>query len=182
MASTILCLAVFCAVVAVGQASLLPPLPPIPPPAVLKLLTCIADYLGDDLSKSTEPCVYACPSSQQLAPKANYQPTQNGCGPSQIGNLYYIFENATHLCPYFTDCCNAHDHCYGTCAYSNPVSPANGKKTCDDNLLNCWKNPVNANYLLYPGCTLVADLLYLTVVYGGCSPWQSSQADACVCQ
>jgi len=172
---------VFCAVVAVGQASLLPPLPPILPPAVSKLLTSIADYLLG-LPKSTEPCVYACPSGQQLAVKPNYEPTQNGCGPSEIGNLYYIFKNATHLCPYFTDCCDTHDHCYGTCACSNSFSPANGKKTCDDNLLNCWKNPVNANDPLHPGCMAVADELYLVVVYGGCRPWQSSQADACVCR
>jgi len=121
-----------------------------------------------------DPCTFQCPTGTTLqGPDPNYTPTSNGCGPSNIGNSYYTFENITHLCENFSHCCDMHDLCYGTCGGSKDV--------CDNALLSCMTASSTDTYPLNY-CKVGSVMLYLVVVYGGCEPWRTSQAAACLCQ
>jgi len=77
-----------------------------------------------------------CPKGQILQKDPSYKPTTNGCGPQDEKIVQSI---TRYVNPYFGECCNGHDICYGTC---NPF----GKIRCDKDLLSCMIEISNRDF------------------------------------
>ncbi len=114
----------------------------------------------------------------------------NGCGP--IGGVVIKGVNVGNIFPdnplglaSFTDACNAHDCCYGTCGES--------KTTCDTAALQGWQQACDKRWgaaasagavlaiaaLSY--CYEVAGAYYTGVAVGGTGAFNTAQLEVCEC-
>lgn len=116
--------------------------------------------------------VAACPGR---VPTPGYIATFNGCGPEGSW-VTHLIPNRFGLAD-FTQCCNNHDVCYGTC---NDV-----KSTCDNTFGICLATACTIGYasfaLLLPTCLEVAAIYYAAVALGGGGAFESAQDGACDC-
>jgi len=123
-------------------------------------LPSAVDFALDDI------CVYNCPfGTKEKNP--NHTATFNGCGPEY---LTVTFEQ----CPYLTNCCDAHDLCYGTYDQS--------KYSCDMAFKACNNNPPSGlDAADKDQCLLCGDVMTDTVIVGACPFYLSSQSRASIC-
>ena len=114
-------------------------------------------------------CEFSCPHGYQKRP-SEYPPEVNGCGGQGSINLNSLF-------PAFTEICNAHDRCYGTCG-----SP---KAYCDNEFwqgmmeyCETWrKHSID----FYRDCRTLASTYATGVKVAGCSFYIDGQKSACTC-
>src|SRR6185295_6990610 len=112
-----------------------------------------------------------------LAPRPGYTPTTNGCGSAGsewVPESFYGFVD-------FSQCCDNHDRCYGSCAQGN------SKDRCDRRLRDCM---IHACDEVFHGggfneaasfCHDQANIYYATLWAFGGGAWEDAQSAACVC-
>jgi hypothetical protein len=114
----------------------------------------------------------ACPNK---VPHPGFVAVPNGCGPSG-GALTPIIPNRFGSAD-FTQCCNTHDICYGTC---NDV-----KSDCDNSFLACLQGSCRSAYSSKPvrlrACLSVANIYFRAVSSRGENAYESAQKEACDC-
>jgi len=96
-------------------------------------------------------------------PKPGFVPSKNGCTNPLTGDGAFVFTNS----------CNSHDVCYGTCG--------SDRAACDLqfylDMVNHCQDVANNNH--YGFCVIEAYTFYLAVRVAGFSYWDDAQDDAC---
>ena len=127
-------------------------------------------YLDNSISSFDRLGLKKCRSK---IPRQGYEPQVNGCG-AQDGASY---PNSYFGLVDFTECCNNHDRCYGTCG--------SNKSQCDSNLSNCMKKACDEYFSLSIAwheraiCRMMASIYGLAVGIGGGDAYEKAQDDAC---
>lgn len=136
-------------------------------------------------SRSTIPIgIKRCPSGWTILPRPGYvTPPPNGCGAQ--GSFLGFPPDLD-----FTECCNAHDNCYGACHSSKESI---GKAGCDTRFWECMHQVCDAirfgrGPFPPPGnadkgvrCDAWAYVFWKAVDKYGGPAWQVSQENACIC-
>lgn len=122
------------------------------------------------------PDVKKCPQRKRLV--SNGEPNSyNGCGPMSKSLFFKLANVIINLIGRdFTQCCNAHDLCYGTCGASRNI--------CDKNFYNCMKEACErkSNIINRKFCKVKAFTFYISVHKGGKCFFNQAQNRLCVCK
>jgi hypothetical protein len=113
-------------------------------------------------------CQFKCKDGSAGVQKSGYKPSTNGCGVAGLSVKLGDHD--------FTDCCNAHDVCYGSCGES--------KTLCDTQFKVCMTmkcKDTSKSADSEETCRSNADLYFLGVNSMGCRAYQDSQKEACDC-
>lgn len=136
-----------------------------------------------------------CPNVQPLNP-ATYVPTTNGCGPQGDGGVNQVLSAAGNVAATFgptdfTQSCDVHDTCYGTCG--------NERNACDVALASSLAQACLATYkaqaaaalqgqqlldeaiIGMAGCTATELILDTAVLAGGTASYNQGQQAGCQC-
>lgn len=140
--------------------------------AITLAAVCAPCYAALDAAFSSS-CSYTC--ADGTVPRTSvpgYTPQPNGCGttqfPMQVEGERWGF----------TDCCNTHDICYGTCGTDYHV--------CESAFATCLNDICEANYpdASSPegsACRSTAQLFQTATKLAGCVYYTASQEHACDC-
>lgn len=115
-------------------------------------------------------CEFNCPQGHQKIPSGRKSEV-NGCG------VQGMSIDIGHF-PAFTEICNEHDRCYGTCGVS--------KDQCDrefsQRMNKYCKLQRKRSVDLYQNCMGVTSLYTTGVMTLGCSFYLDAQKQACICK
>ena len=119
---------------------------------------------------SSAACDFSCPQGLQKRPSGR-SPDVNGCGPQGLTI------DVNPLFPDFTEICNDHDRCYGTCGAS--------KDKCDNVFWQRMKKYCESQRQrsmdFYRDCQTLSSLYAGGVKALGCSFYIDAQRQACTC-
>jgi hypothetical protein len=114
-------------------------------------------------------CSYRCRKGLTAVKNDSYTPTSNGCR-SKGGSVISAKD-----CPYLTDCCNAHDICYGTFGQT--------KSSCDATFRACNNQaPSDMSTSLQERCKRSGARMSSKVRFSGCFSYKRAQGRATICQ
>jgi hypothetical protein len=123
---------------------------------------------------SSSPTIGPC---SQRIPRQGFIPEVNGCGPNGFGPFIpdcWVW-CGRQIC--FTQDCNAHDACYGTCN--------SNRYGCDFQLIEAMKARCHATFFDRPQCLhscIQRSYQYFeAVASGGLNPYIRAQRAACTC-
>ncbi len=114
-----------------------------------------------------------------LTPRPSYRPTANGCGSKDFDVPDTWPAKGKGRKAKFTQACNVHDYCYGTCKADKDKCD---KEFCRNLKLACKQTwPDKADRKRRAGCDDRADLYCAGVILAGDSAYWNAQEEACHC-